>query len=71
MCEGVKTISISNISSIMTKLCSPNEDFGKMNKDEMRIFDVLCECVSTGFGRRTFAKHIEKTRQTCCYLFGL
>jgi len=32
-------------------------------------FEVLCEGVSTRFGRRMLAKYLERTRPTCCFGF--
>ena len=42
-----------------SNLCSPNEDFGKMNKDEMRIVEALFKGVRTRFGLRIVEKYLE------------
>jgi hypothetical protein len=40
-------------------LSIPNEDFGRMNKDEIRMFEALFKGVSTLFGLLTIEKSVE------------
>ena len=43
--------------------------FVRYNGTRACVFEVLCEGVSTRFGRRTLTKYPEKTRPTSCSVF--
>ena len=54
---------------ILQTLCSPNEDFGSVTKDEMCVFEVLLEGPSTLFWPLVIEKSIENPRFIICSSF--
>jgi hypothetical protein len=50
-------------------LSLPNEDFGRWNKDEIRMFEALFKGVSTRFGPRAIEKSVENPDFIFCSSF--
>ena len=58
-----------HIWTLKTPIYAPNKIGDNGTADRVRPLEVLCEGVSTRFGRRTLAKHLERIRPFGCSVF--